>query len=53
MPGAASPVPVVGATGTVGPHVVRALAERQVPIGGAGISFIDARDVGACAAAAR
>jgi len=32
MPGAASPVLVVGATGTVGPHVVRALAERQVPV---------------------
>jgi uncharacterized protein YbjT (DUF2867 family) len=32
MPDAASPVLVVGATGTVGPHVVRALAERQVPV---------------------
>jgi uncharacterized protein YbjT (DUF2867 family) len=32
MPGAASPVLVVGATGTVGPHVVRALTERQVPV---------------------
>jgi NAD(P)H dehydrogenase (quinone) len=32
MPDVASPVLVVGATGTVGPHVVRALTERQVPV---------------------
>ncbi len=67
---------VVGATGTVGPHVIRALAALGEParalardadraravlpagtdirpgdaIGAAGISFINARDVGECAA---
>jgi uncharacterized protein YbjT (DUF2867 family) len=32
MPASSMPVLVVGATGTVGPHVVRALTDQQVPV---------------------